>query len=71
MKKQNSTDKSRPVEGSDLEIVGTFQDAGTRPVEESPDLLVPDREITKNSPEPTSSQKSSSQLDINSIPPLD
>lgn len=32
---------SRPVSKTHLEIADTFQDAGTRPIEESPDYLIP------------------------------
>ncbi|MGF1540955.1 MAG: hypothetical protein ACFCU5_10975 [Pleurocapsa sp.] len=33
-------DGIRPIEHRHIEIADTFQDAGTRPIEESPDFLV-------------------------------
>ena len=44
-------DGERPVGESELEIAGTFQDGGTRPIEESPDFL-----LTENSTENSSNR---------------
>jgi hypothetical protein len=41
-------DHSRSSVKSHLEIVDTFQDAGTRPIEESPDHLIPKAESKNN-----------------------
>ncbi len=69
----NYTDKnkSRPVAESHLEIAETFQDAGTRPIEESPDFLVSDSEDIDNLKQQDISVEKSSQSKINNIPPLD
>ena len=41
-------DNSRSSVKSYLEIVDTFQDTGTRPIEESPDYLIPKAESKNN-----------------------
>lgn len=37
------TDRSRPIEENHLKIADTFQDAGTRPIEESPEFLITEK----------------------------
>lgn len=59
----NEEEQSRPVEKSDWEIAGTFEDAGIRPIEESPDYLVPeegehDSSYVSNSEQSKKSKKS-------------
>ena len=73
MQDREQVGSSRPVESTDLEIAGTFQDAGTRPIEESPNSLVSDcsdaDELKKSNN--ISRDLSNGQNKINSVPPLD
>lgn len=74
MEKQNISDRARPVEKSHLQIADTFQDAGTRPIEESSDLLMSDAKTADKSDKLGDHEipaGNSPQLEINSIPPLD
>ena len=41
MIKQNLSYSGRPVEESHLEIAATFEASGTRPIEKSPEFLLP------------------------------
>lgn len=73
MQDEKKVDNSRPVEASELEIADTFQDAGTRPIEKSSDLLDSNRNDAddleqKNN---TNQDLSQEQNKINSVPPLD
>lgn len=71
MEKQNISDKNRPVEKSHLQIADTFQDAGTRPIEESSDLLISDAKTDNKLGDREAPAGNSYQLKINSVPPLD
>ena len=42
MIKQNLSYSGRPVEESHLEIAATFKASGTRPIEKSPEFLIPE-----------------------------
>lgn len=70
MNEEKLSSKDRLIETNHLEIADTFQDAGTRPIEESPDFLVSE-EDTKYFKEQDISVKKSSQSKINITPPLD
>lgn len=71
MEKQEQTERSRPVEESSLEIADTFQDAGTRPIEESPDFLTSEEENSDDLKRRNIEVGNPSQSEINSTPPLD
>lgn len=71
MEKANSSSRNHPVAESQLEIADTFQDAGTRPIEESPDYLVLNQESLDNSRNEDIPVTNSKQSEINSVPPLD
>ncbi|GAB4528100.1 MAG: hypothetical protein Tsb0014_09210 [Pleurocapsa sp.] len=62
-------DGIRPIEHRHIEIAATFQDAGTRPIEESPDFLVEEHCSDRNL---VSEEKSTSdRLNTNKILELD
>ena len=46
MIKQNLLDNGRPVEESHLEIAATFKASGIRPIEKSPEFLLPEYLMT-------------------------
>ncbi len=71
MSEKRIPSKDSLIETNHLEIVDTFQDAGTRPIEESPGFLVVEEEDTKYFKEQDISTNRSSESKINSIPPLD
>ncbi|MEM7593313.1 MAG: hypothetical protein AAF383_17660 [Cyanobacteria bacterium P01_A01_bin.83] len=62
---------SSPVEESDLDIAATFQDAGTRPIEASSDLLIENNNQLDNANRQDDFVDQASQNKINEEPPLD
>lgn len=73
MSEKYTADNGRPVEASHLEIADTFQDAGTRPIEESPDVLVSNSQNIEETKDKASlpCDINEEQNEINSVPPLD
>lgn len=63
--------QSRPVEEGDLNIADTFQDAGTRPIEASSDLLLENNDQLGNAERKDDFVAQASQDQINEEPPLD
>ena len=73
MSEKFAADNGRPVEANHLEIADTFQDAGTRPIEESSEPLVsksPSVDQIKKEAD-LSSKHLEEQHEINNVPPLD
>ncbi|MCC0175378.1 hypothetical protein I4641_00085 [Waterburya agarophytonicola K14] len=70
MQEPNLDNTSRPVAKNHLEIGDTFQDAGTRPIEQSPDFLVSKEENIDNIDRQNISRKKIVRK-INRNPPLD
>ena len=62
---------NRPVEEGDLDIADTFQDAGTRPIEASSDLLIENSNQFGNANRQNDFADQASQNKINEEPPLD